>query len=31
VDSSVDAENRVTLSLRKRRGEFPDESGASGS
>jgi len=25
VDSAVDAENRVTLSLRKRRGEFPDE------
>jgi serine/threonine-protein kinase RsbW len=24
VDSSVDAENRVTLSLRKRRGEFPE-------
>ena len=23
VDSSVDADNRVTLSLRKRRGEFP--------
>jgi serine/threonine-protein kinase RsbW len=25
VDSSVDAENRVTLSLRKRRGEFLGE------
>jgi len=28
VDSSVDAENRVMLSLRKRRGEFSDESAA---
>ena len=28
VDSSVDTENRVTLSLRKRRGEFPDETAA---
>ena len=28
VDSSVDAENRVTLSLRKRRGEFPGETPA---
>jgi serine/threonine-protein kinase RsbW len=28
VDSSVDAENRVALSLRKRRGEFPGETTA---
>jgi serine/threonine-protein kinase RsbW len=28
VDSSADAENRVTLSLRKRRGELPGDAGA---
>ena len=30
VDSSVDADQRVTLSLRKRRGEFPDQTEQSG-
>jgi serine/threonine-protein kinase RsbW len=29
VDSSADAENRVTLSLRKRRGDFPGDADAS--